>query len=125
MADTATFVGTWKGGHRSGLSFATITWTLEGGELRGQWIIEPSDPSRVPEGMPEQIDMKIVEAWVEDGVVLFRTENSPWPAEFRLVGDDEAVVGGAVDKLPPKIRERLTQRAIEGHRFHVRREPAA
>ena len=66
--------------------------------------------------------MQISDAWLEDGLLLFRVNGVPFVSEFRLVGEGVAVVGAAVDKLPTRLAESEHKRSIEGHRVRLTRQ---
>lgn len=58
---------------------------------------------------------------IEEGRALFAVNNGPYITEFRLLGDDEAIVGAAPDKIPPEFSGPEFQRSIEGHRIRLKR----
>ena len=66
--------------------------------------------------------MLVGEPWIEEGLLLFRVNGGPYITEFRLVGPDEAVVGAAVNKLPPELRSPDHKQSIEGHRVRLTRQ---
>ena len=70
-------------------------------------------------GRPLRIEMHIGEAWLEDGRLLFRANGGPLVAEFRLVGESEAVVQAAVHKLPPQLAGSEHSRSIHGHQVRL------
>lgn len=54
--------------------------------------------------------------------LLFGVNGSPIVTEFRIVGENEAVLGAAVDKLPPEFTGPEFQRSAEGHRVRLRKQ---
>jgi len=58
---------------------------------------------------------------IEEGRALFSMNGGPFATEFRLIGGSEAIVGAAVDKLPPELSGPEHQRSIEGHRVRMTR----
>jgi hypothetical protein len=56
---------------------------------------------------------------LESGLLLFRLNGGPYISEFRLVASNEAVVGAAMDKLPPEFSGPEHRRMIEGHRVKL------
>ena len=72
------------------------------------------------------MEMQIGEPWLENGLLLFHVNGEPFVTEFRLVGQDEAVVGAAMNKLPPRFAGPEYSRSIKGHRVRLTRksEPA-
>lgn len=128
MFDLAKFVGTWRGQKGNPSVAHTFTCKLEGNHLRGHYIMElpgSSDSSGAfvsTATIPSRIEMQIGEPSLEDGVLLFNVNDSPFPAEFRLVGENEAVLGAASHKLPTDFQADH-QRSIEGHRVHFTRQP--
>jgi hypothetical protein len=130
MADLTQFVGTWTADVGSPFSSHTFTWEPEGSRLRGRWLIEapdsPAARAATEAGRPGRIEMQIGEPWLENGLLLFHVNGGPFVTEFRLVGEDEAVVGAAMNKLPPTFAGPEYSRSIEGHRVRLTRksEPA-
>ncbi len=129
MADLTQFVGTWIADDGLPYSTHTFTWESEGSRLRGRWRVEAPDspPARAAAaaGRPQQIEMQIGDAWLEDGLLLFHVNGVPFVTEFRLVGEGEAVVGAAVHKLPPQLAGSEHKRSIEGHRVRLTRQSEA
>jgi hypothetical protein len=125
MAGLSDFVGTWRSGKGAPLSTHTFTWEDTAAGLLGRWIIEASDSAAVraaaAAGMPKRFDMQIGDPWLEDGLLLFRLNGGPYISEFRLVASNEAVVGAAMDKLPPEFAGPEHRRMIEGHRVRLTR----
>ena len=129
MNDMMRFVGTWKGDRRFGRSDHTFTWTLEGEQLHGRWVIEAPTPVAAPPpsnvGGLRQIEMQVGEPWIENGVLLFHVNAGPFVTEFRMVSDSIAIAGAAMDKLPPEFAGPEHQRSIEAHRVQFTRVEAA
>lgn len=129
MADVTQFVGTWTEDVGPPFSSHILTWELEGSRLRGRWLIEapdsPAARAATESGRPLRIDMQIGESWLEDGLLLFHVNGGPLVAEFRLVGEGEAVVGAAVHKLPLQFAGPECNRSIEGHRVRLTRRSDA
>ena len=71
---------------------------------------------------PTRFEMQIGDPWLEDGLLLFHVNGSPYITEFSLVGSSEAVVGAAVGKLPPELAGPDHQRSIEAHRVQLTRQ---
>jgi hypothetical protein len=65
--------------------------------------------------------MQIGEPQLDEGRLLFHINGGPHWSEFRLVGADEAIVGAAIDKLPPEYAGPEHRRSIEGHRVRLSR----
>jgi len=57
----------------------------------------------------------------EDGRALFTINGGPYITEFRLLGDGEATLGAAPDKIPPEFSGPEFERSIEGHRIRLRK----
>ena len=126
MTGVSDFIGVWSAASGFPYSSHTITWELDGQRLRGRWLIEAARPpgAHADQDGPKRFEMQLGEPWIEDGVLLFHVNGGPYASEFRLAGQDEAIVGAAVDKLPPELRKPELQRSIEAHRARVRRGPA-
>jgi hypothetical protein len=125
MNSWITFLGAWA--NEGSPPFAThlFTWSQNGDQLVGRWVISPSGPdaaSRARQaGVPDRIEMPVDDVEVEDGRILFGTHGAPGMAEFRLIDKNRAVVGTAVDRLPAEYAARMTPRSIEGHRVYLTR----
>jgi hypothetical protein len=123
MAGLSDFVGTWRAERGAPFSIHTFTWEETGTGLRGRWVIEaPDSPAaRAPTaaGMPKRFEMQVGDPWLESGLLLFRLNGGPYISEFRLVASNEAVVGAAMDKLPPEFSGPEHRRMIEGHRVKL------
>jgi hypothetical protein len=74
-------------------------------------------------GSSTRMEVQVGEPWLEDGLLLFHVNGGPYMTEFRLVGPDLAVVGAAINKLPPEFMGPDYQRSIEGHRVRLTRQP--
>jgi len=126
MGDVSSFVGTWVGDHRSGVSAHTFTWSLVGDQLQGRWIIESPDVPMVrsypPARRPTRVEMSIGDPWMADGALLFSTNGSPIETEFRLLGTDEAVIGASVDRVATVFAGTDLRRSIEAHRIFLVRK---
>jgi hypothetical protein len=126
VADLDHFVGTWTAENGSPFSTHTFTWESEDARLRGRWRVEapdsPAASAAAAAGKPLRIEMQISDAWLEDGLLLFRVNGVPFVSEFRLVGEGVAVVGAAVHKLPARLAESDHKRSIEGHRVILTRQ---
>ena len=126
MRDLQDFVGTWRSERGAPYSTMTFTWAASDDSLLGEWVINASGP---PPGAgtwmsnpgPRRRGIQIGPATIEDRRALFTMNGSPYITEFRLLGDDEAIVGAAPDKMPPEFSGPEFQRSIEGHRIRLRR----
>ena len=120
------FVGTWRAEKGAPYSTHTFTWEPSGASLRGRWVIEAPDSeaarAAAAAGCPMRLEMVVGEPWLEGGLLLFHVNSGPYITEFRLVAPDEAVVGAAVNKLPPELRGPDHQRSIDGHRVRLTRQ---
>jgi hypothetical protein len=129
MRQLSDFVGTWKASRGSPFADHTFTWQPSEDGLHGRWIIEaPDSPAAneaASEGRPPRIEISIDAPWLESGVLFFKMHAGPYISEFRLEGPDEAVVGAAVDKLPPEFAGPEYQRSIEVHRVRFTRQSEA
>jgi hypothetical protein len=124
MGELNDFVGTWRAEKRAPHSTHTFTWEHAGAGLRGRWVIEAGDSEARAAAAAEPTRLNAgQEPWLEKGLLLFHVNGGPYITEFRLVGPDEAVVGAAVDKLPPEFTGPDYQRSIEGHRVRLARKP--
>ena len=126
MADLQDFVGTWRADREAPWSSHTFTWARNVDGLRGEWTIEAAVPraaDRVqePAASPQRLQVQIGEPSLDEGRVLFHLNGGPFITEFRLVAPNEAIVGAAVDKLPPELAGPEYQRSIEGHRVRLRK----
>ena len=125
MGEMSDFVGTWRAEKGAPLSIHTFTWEDTGTGLRGRWVIEAADSPAVraaaAAGRPTRFEMQVGDPWLEDGLLLFHLNGGPYITEFRLVGFNEAVVGAAMDKLPPEFAGPEHRRSIEGHRVQLTR----
>lgn len=126
MGELRDFVGTWRAEKGAPFSNHTFTWENTASGLRGRWIIEAADSpamrAAAAAGRPTRFEMQVGDPWLEDGLLLFRINGGPYITEFRLVRSNEAVVGAAVDKLPPEFAGPEHQRSIEGHRVLLTRQ---
>jgi hypothetical protein len=129
MSELSDFVGTWHAAKGAPFSTHTFTWEKADTGLRGRWIVEaaesPAARAAAAAGKPTRLEMQIGEPWLEDGLLLFPVNGSPYPFEFRLVGSNEAVIGAAVSKLPPNLAGPDHQQSIEGHRIRLTRRSEA
>ena len=129
MADLRDFIGTWRAEEGAPYSSHTFTWESAGIGLQGRWIIEAADSpaarAAVSAGQPTRLEMRVGKPWLEDGLLLFHVNDGPFVTEFRLVTEDEAVVGAAVHKLPPEFAGPEHRRSIEGHRVRLTRQDQA
>lgn len=124
MADLQDFVGTWRSERGAPYSTMTFTWVATDDGLRGEWIIEASAP---PPGAgtwmsnpgPRRYEMQVGPPTIEEGRALFSLNGGPFGTEFRLIGNDEALLGAAIDKLPPEMAGPEHRRSIEGHRVRL------
>jgi hypothetical protein len=131
MADLGDFVGTWHAERGAPYSTHTFTWTASDDGLRGEWIIEAGPPPAgehtwLSNPKPMRHQMPVGVPILDKERLLFGSEGSPFLAEFRLVGENEAVVGAAIDKLPPEFTGPEFLQSAEGHRVRLRKqsEPA-
>jgi hypothetical protein len=126
MGELSDFVGTWRAGKEAPFSNHTFTWENTASGLRGRWIIEAADSSgaraEAAAGKPTRFEMQVGDPWLEGGVLLFHINGGPYVTEFRLVGSTDAVVGAAVDKLPPELAGPEHRRSIESHRVRLTRQ---
>ncbi len=95
MADLTQFLGTWIQDIGPPFSNHTFRWELEGSHLRGRWVVEapdsPAARAATEAGRPLRIEIQIGDAWLDDGVLLFHVNGAPFVAEFRPVGEGEAL----------------------------------
>jgi hypothetical protein len=126
VADLIDFVGTWRAEGGSPFSTHTFTWESEDARLHGLWLVEapdsPAARAAAAAGKPLRIEMQISDAWLEDGLLLFRVNGVPFVSEFRLVGEGVAVVGAAVHTLSGQFAYADHKRSIEGHRVRLTRQ---
>jgi hypothetical protein len=120
------FVGTWRSETGAPHVVITFTWVLTDDGLRGESAIEVAEPSAgaapwMSNRGPRRYDRPIGTPTVEEGRALFSVDGAPSPAEFRLLGGGEAIVGAALDKLPPELAGPEHQRAFEAHRVRLRK----
>ncbi len=124
MADLRDFAGTWTACKGAPFSNHRFTWQLEGDHLEGRWVIEAADSraarAAAAAGQPTRSECPIRECRLDGSRVLFQQSSGPFVSEFRLVSDHEAVVGAAVDQLPPEFVQKYG-RSIEGHRVMLTR----
>jgi hypothetical protein len=131
MADIQDFVGIWRSERGTPYSTQTFTWTTTDDGLRGAWVIEATAPppgagSWMSNPKPRRHDMVVGPPTVEDGRALFTLNGGPYITEFLLLGNGEALVGAALDKIPPEFSGPEFARSIEGHRIRLRRsEPSS
>lgn len=127
MAALEQFAGTWRSERGHPYSTQTVTWTMADNRLVGHWLIEAAGPP--PETgwqsnpQPLRHEVHLTAVTLDEGRVLFTLNGGPYITEFRLVGDDEAVLGAAPDKIPPEFSGPEFQRSIEGHRIRLRKLP--
>ncbi len=114
--DLSAFVGTWKNVAEPPLSAHTLTWQIRDDQLLGRWIVEGTVDANT------SFEVPVSDPWVENGVVFFHIPSSQWPSEFRLVGDGEALLGGARDKMPADLAE-IFRQSIDSHRMRFFRQP--
>lgn len=123
MSNVAQFLGTWISDDGPPFSRHTFTWVQQGGHLRGRWLIEASGIPRPASVQTRQGELQIGEPWLEKDVLLFHVNGGPFVTEFRIVGEQEAIVGAAVHTLPAQFAG-VHHRTIEGHRVRfMRRSP--
>jgi hypothetical protein len=126
-SDLDRFLGVWRANPGIPLSNHTFTWHWDGVELRGRWLIAMADSPKaraaIETGHPREIEMPVGRTRLEDGMILFYSDERGFVMEFRLVTEDEAVVGAAVHKLEGVLPSDLA-RSIEGHRVRFRRGAA-
>lgn len=126
MTDLQDFVGTWRSERGHPYSTQTFTWVATGDGLRGEWVIEAAAPppgtqTWMSNPRPTRHRVQVGVPTIEEGRALFDMNGGPFATEFRLLGGGEAVVGAAVDKLPPEFSGPEHQRSIEGHRVRLAR----
>lgn len=124
MGDLQDFVGTWRAERGAPYSTHTFTWEAADASLRGEWIIEATVADRAPSSAlarhwPKRVLMQIGEPRLDEGRLLFTVNGGPIVTEFRLLDAGEAVIGAAVDKLPPEFAGPEHQRSIESHRVRL------
>lgn len=115
MSDLAKYIGTWHGQTGDPGVIHTLTWKSDGSGLRGRYIMQP------PQSTAPSILMEISEPVIEDEVLIFTVQHSPFPAEFRLVAENEAIFGAASRKLPAELLADH-RRSIEKHRVRLSRK---
>jgi hypothetical protein len=131
MTDIQDFVGTWRSEGGAPSSTMTFTWALGDDGLQGEWISESSAPppkatTWMSKPTPRRLEMKVGVPTIEEGRALFTLNGGPYITEFRLLGNGEALVGAAPDKIPPEFSGPEFARSIEGHRIRLRRrEPSS
>jgi len=126
MGELSDFVGTWRAERGAPFSSHTFTWENTATGLRGRWIIEAADTPEVraaaaAAGRPTRLEMTVGNPWQEEGRLLFHINEGPYLSEFKLAGTNDAVLGAAVDKLPPEFTGPDEMPSIEGHRVHLSR----
>jgi hypothetical protein len=126
MSDLQKFVGTWRSERGAPYSTQTFTWVVADDGLHGQWVIEaavppPGERTWMSDPKPMRLEMQIGTPIAEQERVLFTANGGPYLSEFRLAGNDEAVVGAAPDKIPAEFAGPEFARSIEGHRIRLRR----
>ena len=127
MAQLTDFIGTWKAENGPPFSKHTFTWQQLDGHLVGRWILEVPDAATAraaaAAGRPTRAEMQIGEPWLEDGVLFFHVNGGPFISEFRLLGKAEAVVGAALQKVPPQFAKVAGfERSATGHRVRLTRQ---
>lgn len=126
MGELTDFVGTWHAKREAPFSSHTFTWESTATGLRGRWIIEaPDSPearAAAAAGRPTRFEMAVGDPWQEAGRLLFHINEGPYLSEFKLVGTNDAVLGAAVDKLPPELTGPDELQSIEGHRVQLSRQ---
>lgn len=129
MADFSDFIGTWRADEGAPYSSHTFTWEPAGIGLVGRWIIEAADSPAAravaSAGRPTRLEMRVGRPWLEDDLLLFHLNDAPFVTEFRLVTQNEAVVGAAVHKLPSEFAGPEHRQSIEGHRVQLTRQVQA
>ncbi len=127
MVEFNQYVGTWRASRGAPYSSHTFTWELADHELRGRWIIEAASSATAPVVVaahtPMRLDMRVENAWLEDDLLLFQVADGPFVTEFRLINQNEAIVGVAAHRLAPQFTGPEYQRSIEGHRVRLTRQP--
>lgn len=106
VADLRDFFGTWRSERGAPYSTMTFTWSATDDGLRGEWIIEasvppPGEETWMSSPFPRRHEMPIGPPTFEEGRALFTLNG--FITEFRLLGNGEAVVGAAPDKIPPEF----------------------
>jgi len=123
MADVTRFLGGWTASRGAPYSNHTFTWEIDHTRLRGRWVIEASDSpaarAATAIGRPMRLEMQVDEPSLEGDALMFQMHGGPALAEFRLVGPDEAIVGAAMDRLPPELDTPAGRRSVEGHRVRL------
>lgn len=127
MTDLRDFVGTWRAERGAPHSAHTFTWTTTDHGLRGEWIIEAGVPPAgehtwMSNPEPRRYAMQVGMPTLDEGRLLFDLNRGPFVTEFRLLGEDEAVLGAALDKLPPEFSGPEFQQSAEGHRVRLRKQ---
>jgi hypothetical protein len=69
--------------------------------------------------------MKVGTPTLDGERLLFDVNDGPYATEFRLVGEGEAILGAALDKLPRELAGLEHHRSIEGHRVLLRKHIGA
>lgn len=130
MTNLEDFIGTWRSERGAPYSTMTFIWSAGDEGPRGEWIIEAAAPppgtaTWMSNPRPRSLQMRLGPPTFEADRALFTINDGPYITEFRLIGDREAAVGAAVDKLPPEFSEPEYQRSIEGHRVRLTKVPDA
>ena len=126
--DLQDFVGTWRSDGGAPHVTMTFTWTPTDDGLQGAWVMEVlTPPPGAGEWMsrpgPRRHEPRTGPATLEGDRLLFAADGVPCLAEFRLVGEGEATMGVALDKLPPELCRPVHQRAFDAHRARLTRVP--
>jgi hypothetical protein len=130
MTELQDFVGTWRSERGHPYSTQTFTWVMTDDGLLGEFVVEvaappPGTQTWMSNPRPMRHQVQVGAPTIEEGRALFSMHGGPFVTEFRLLGGGEAVVGAAVDRLPPEFTGPEHQRSIEGHRVHMTRMSAA
>jgi hypothetical protein len=129
MPDLNDFIGVWRAEMGPPYSTHTFKWEQAGAGLRGRWLIEAggsaAQRAAARPGGPTRLEMEVGDPWLEEGLLLFHVNDGPIVFEFTLVGQNEALVGPAVSKLPPDFTGPDFEEPIEGHRVRLTRQPDA
>lgn len=89
------FIGTWRGKYKGGLSSTVIVLKKEGGKLTGTWTIEASFGSETI----KNLEVIIEEPEIEGNTLSFLPGGDvPSVMAMRLIGDSEAVFGPILDQ---------------------------
>ncbi len=115
--ETEAFVGTWVGKDPAGLSRHTVTLTVRGTTVEGEWTLE------VP-GHPEaRRTLPVVSADVRDGFFLFSLGRvNINNMKFEMVDEGTAVLGLNAEAVRALAgADHVTEQAIQGHQVQLTR----